>query len=757
MSCHHLSFNNIDFNLHGKLIHKDECTKCFYTSVSTIQADEHGIDLCLKCYNGGCPEHAKLHSEMFGHPLVLNVKRTKRVKDAPQQANKITKLAIGKPGGADFSDEEWESVLSFKCSPCNMALETPGDLVSLFDSILLSNSALFQSSLSEWEMEYKPCVHTRTLEQSGSHIAEKSLATCDSCELRANLWLCLTCGKLGCGRKNYDGTGGNNHGVEHWRSSQHPLVVKLGTITPEGSASIHCYACDEEVVDEKLAEHLSRFGIYVKDQVKTEKTIAEMELESNLNLTLSKAVEEGRLLVSKYGPGFTGLQNLGNSCYLNSVMQVLFSLENWTNQYFLNAHLLECRERDVLNCYLCQTVKLANGLWSGEYSIQKFTNPVEIEPGKLTEPEEYQDGIRPQMFKSMIGKDHPEFKTSRQQDAFEFLQHFLTAGQRAEKAKGNLASFPGNMFDFKLVTKVKCSSCGRASYTSNNSNTVCVQIPIDHKQDSKELRVPWEPVLRTFSHSEEPTVCSACGENSVRRNYMFKTFPDVMVVMVQRFVCPDWVPTKLQCSIDVPVNPIDLGYLREVNEGEEPFPDQPASAPKLQFDPEAVSQIMAMGFSETQAKNALKAVGSSNPEMAVSWIFDNMDNPALNEPIVEESSSDIPEDLISSLEGMGFTRDQARRALKNTNNNLERAVDYLFSHSEDMEIEAPQESGEVDTNPAIYQLHGVVTHLGASVGSGHYVAHIRKEGEWVLYNDNKVAASSDPPLGMGYIYFFNRI
>lgn len=74
-----------------------------------------------------------------------------------------------------------------------------------------------------------------------------------------------------------------------------------------------------------------------------------------------------------------------------------------------------------------------------------------------------------------------------------------------------------------------------------------------------------------------------------------------------------------------------------------------------------------------------------------------------------------------------------------------------------MEIEAPQESIEIDSKPAVYQLHGVVTHLGASVGSGHYVAHIKKEGEWVLYNDNKVAASSDPPLGMGYIYFFKRL
>lgn len=667
MSCLHLSFNNIDFNLYGKLIHKDECTKCFYTSVRYTQADQHGIDLCLKCYNGGCSEHAIQHADVLGHPLVLNVKRIKKQQDAPQQPNKITKLAIGKPGGADFSDAEWESVLTFKCIPCSLELETQSDLISLFDSILLSNSALFQSSLSEWEMEYKPCTHTKNLVQSGSHIAEKSLATCDSCELRANLWLCLTCGKLGCGRKNYDGTGGNNHGVEHWRDSQHPLVVKLGTITPEGTASIHCYACDEEVIDEKLSEHLSRFGIYVKDQVKTEKTIAEMELESNLNLTLSKAVEEGRTLISKYGPGYTGMQNLGNSCYLNSVMQVLFSLEDWTNNYFMNEHLTKCRDREVLNCFLCQTIKLANGLWSGEYSVKKYTTPVEIEPGKFTDPEEYQDGIKPQMFKSMIGKDHQEFKTSRQQDAFEYLQHFLTAGQRAEKAKGNLLQYPAKMFDFKQVTKAKCSSCGRASYTANNTNTVCVQIPIDHKQDSKELRVPWDSVFRTFTHLEEPTQCSVCGQNEVRRTCMFRTFPDVLIVMMQRFVCPDWVPTKLQCSVEVPVDPFDLENLREVNQGEEPFPEQPAQNQIPQFNLQIVSEIMNLGFSDTQAKNALKNTGNSNAELAISWILENMDNPALNEPIVEESSfSEAPEDLIESLQSMGFTRDQSKRALKNT-------------------------------------------------------------------------------------------
>lgn len=51
----------------------------------------------------------------------------------------------------------------------------------------------------------------------------------------------MTCGHLGCGRKNYDGSGGNNHAVDHSTSSNHTLVCKLGTITPEGSACNKLY------------------------------------------------------------------------------------------------------------------------------------------------------------------------------------------------------------------------------------------------------------------------------------------------------------------------------------------------------------------------------------------------------------------------------------------------------------------------------------------------------------------------------------
>ena len=52
---------------------------------------------------------------------------------------------------------------------------------------------------------------------------------------------------------------------------------------------------------------------------------------------------------------------------------------------------------------------------------------------------------------------------------------------------------------------------------------------------------------------------------------------------------------------------------------------------------------------------------------------------------------------------------------------------------------------------------GFITHLGASVGMGHYVAHIWKNNEWIYYNDDKVTTTDMPPLGKGYIYFFESV
>ena len=37
-----------------------------------------------------------------------------------------------------------------------------------------------------------------------------------------------------------------------------------------------------------------------------------------------------------------------------------------------------------------------------------------------------------------------------------------------------------------------------------------------------------------------------------------------------------------------------------------------------------------------------------------------------------------------------------------------------------------------------YSLVGFISHVGKNTGCGHYVAHIRKDGRWAIFDDRKV-------------------
>ena len=72
------------------------------------------------------------------------------------------------------------------------------------------------------------------------------------------------------------------------------------------------------------------------------------------------------------------------------------------------------------------------GLLSGDYS---FPDTGKDEGDVILTP-----GIRPWMFRSLIGKGHVEFSTKRQQDAQEFLLHVIEATERNAKNGHNPCS-----------------------------------------------------------------------------------------------------------------------------------------------------------------------------------------------------------------------------------------------------------------------------------------------------------------------------
>lgn len=73
----------------------------------------------------------------------------------------------------------------------------------------------------------------------------------------------------------------------------------------------------------------------------------------------------------------------------------------------------------------------------------------------------------------------------------------------------------------------------------------------------------------------------------------------------------------------------------------------------------------------------------------------------------------------------------------------------------DLLVEKKEEAVELEKPAHVdYELKAVIIHLGRSVHSGHYVAYVKTEKGWVLFNDEKVTTAAHPVLGKGYIYLY---
>ncbi|XP_068810376.1 ubiquitin carboxyl-terminal hydrolase 13 isoform X3 [Struthio camelus] len=790
-------------------------------------------------------EHVERHYRKTGQCVYMHLKRhvIEKVPGAsggalPKRRNAKLFLDLEANGDLSSDDFEYEDEAKLVIFPDHYEISLPNieELPALVtiacDALLSAKSPYRKQDPDSWEEELQASKHAKTLVQLDNGVRiPPSGWKCSKCDLRENLWLNLTDGSVLCGKWFFDGTGGNGHALEHYKEMGYPLAVKLGTITPDG-ADVYSFDEEEPVLDPHIAKHLAHFGIDMLQMQVTENGLTDNDIKPRVS-EWEVIQEAGVKLKPMYGPGYTGMKNLGNSCYLNAVMQAIFSIPEFQRAYVGSLpRIFDYSPLDPTQDFNTQMAKLGHGLLSGQYSKPPMKSEL-IEQVMKEEHKPQHNGISPRMFKAFISKGHPEFSSNRQQDAQEFFLHLINLVERNPVGSEN----PSDVFRFLVEERTQCCQSRKVRYTERVDYIMQLPVAMEAATNKDELiayelkrreaeaarrappelvraKIPFSACLQAFSepNNVDDFWSSALQAKSAGvKTSRFASFPEYLVVQIKKFTFGlDWVPKKLDVSIEMP-DILDVSHLRAMGlqPGEEELPDvaPPIIIPddpkdrimnrfveSLDIDESAVMQLAEMGFPLEACRKAVYYTGNLGAELAFNWIIAHMEEPDFAEPLAISAFGGVastgaaglgavgldnqpPEEMVAIIVSMGFQRNVAIQALKATNNNLERALEWIFSHPEPEEESEPaldmmamennvnanilavtgSEEARIKDGPGRYELFGFISHMGTSTMSGHYVCHLKKEGRWVIYNDLRVCASERPPKDLGYIYFYHRI
>lgn len=791
--CKHIGNNSSDIPISipaNTRVYKDDCMYCF----DTPENNDSGLDTCLQCFQSfsrGEINHTKKHYDDSKHSTFLNVVKvlkpeTERnqfpTSEEGERQQKIAKLEI-----KDTKEEDlYDITKSLYCLECDLSFELSElsqNVQSLIEEVMKSNSSAREDDIKAWEQEIFPCEHSVDIQQFSNDVVD--LSKCDQCELKENLWICLHCGLIGCGRQQYGSAlKGNSHALKHYELSGHPVAVKLGSLSADDSnnCDCYCYQCQDEVKVNNINEKLLTYGIDLAKSVKTEKNLIELNLDQNLNWDFKLDGANGEKLKPVFGQDLTGFQNLGNSCYLNSVLQALFSLPNY-RQYFDEEEFPSYDNvSDPSKDLFSQLLKVYDGLYSGRYS----------KPNSL-KGDDYQLGIKPAAFKTLIGENHPEFRSQKQQDSFEFMLYLI------DKIDNELGLTLNKPLKFVMGSKIVCSACSHGKLSTELVDNVSVPIKDEIESTDNDGKITYKEtsLINSFdSYCLEEKIdgfqCDNCQSPSAAaiKSTGFKTFPKVLVVNTRRIKLENWVPVKVDVPIEIPET-IDLSTFiaPEAKIGETVMEDTNSLATSEEFVPneECLAMLISMGFPEVRCIKGLYNTGNSNTEDAMNWILAHMDDIDIDEPFSpsdsksDTTSTDPLIELIENLEGMGFSKQLSKKALILNNSDINAAVEWLFSNPDDNgvieeskpKLNIAEESrnlkegllNEPAPTDCKYAVKAVICHKGSSPHTGHYVVYIKKtvdnEQKWVLFNDEKVVACDDASISdiknNGYIYVFEKL
>lgn len=270
-------------------------------------------------------------------------------------------------------------------------------------------------------------------------------------------------------------------------------------------------------------------------------------------------------------PGLSGLRNIGNTCFLNSIVQCLSNTVLLRDYLVSKKFVRELRPEsrgDLIRSFS----DLLTEIWQGEQPVVNTT-----------------------AFKSQVQRFAPRFMGYNQQDAQEFLRYLLEGlhqdvNQAHRRSQRSVIELPDDiplplkaieswklylsienskiveLFVGQLRSVLHFSTCGHDSITFEVFWDI--SLPLANRGDSMGI-IQLSQCIEYFMREEvlegdEMPVCTKCNiRRRCTKRYSIEKFPKVLVLHLKRFGPNDRFRHKLGQPVDFPITGLDLSPFSE--------------------------------------------------------------------------------------------------------------------------------------------------------------------------------------------------
>ncbi|XP_054854171.1 ubiquitin carboxyl-terminal hydrolase 2 isoform X2 [Eublepharis macularius] len=269
---------------------------------------------------------------------------------------------------------------------------------------------------------------------------------------------------------------------------------------------------------------------------------------------------------SKTVQGLTGLRNLGNTCFMNSILQCLSNTKELRDYCLQSQYLRDLNNNSRMQMALMsEFAKLIQALWTSSPN----------------------ESVSPSEFKTQIQRYAPRFVGYNQQDAQEFLR-FLLDGLHSEVNRvlvrpkagtDNLDHLPddekgrqmwmkylnredsriGDLFVGQLKSSLTCGACGYCSTAFDPFWDL--SLPIAKKSYGEVNLID---CMRLFTKEdvldgdEKPTCCRCKARTKCTKKFSIQRFPKILVLHLKRFSEARMRSSKLTTFVNFPLKDLDL-------------------------------------------------------------------------------------------------------------------------------------------------------------------------------------------------------